>query len=106
MMVQAEQEWVDDNYSSDRHFFNQALFLTVIHAPLLSAAVRFEWTTNPDDPSFRTTWTSAEIGIRAGGGHAITLTAGQERGGLVCSNGICRFVQPFSGIRVRVQSSM
>jgi hypothetical protein len=106
MMVQAEQEWVDDNYSSDRHFFNQALFLTVIRAPLLSAAVRFEWTTNPDDPSFRTTWTSAEIGIRAGGGHAITLTAGQERGGLVCSNGICRFVQPFSGIRVRVQSSM
>lgn len=105
LQLQVEQEWVDDNYNTgEMKFSNTLLAATVARSPDITVTGRIEFTSNPLDLSGRKTWFSGELGYRIGGSHTMVLTFGQERGGQVCMNGVCRYVQPFSGVRVFVQS--
>jgi hypothetical protein len=52
-------------------------------------------------------WPSVESAISFGGGkHRMILFYGRERGGLKCSNGVCRQVQAFSGFRLSLETSL
>ena len=52
-------------------------------------------------------WPSIESAVSFGGGkHRATLFYGRERGGLKCSNGVCRQVQAFEGFRLTLETSL
>ncbi len=52
-------------------------------------------------------WLSAEAAMMFGdGAHRLIAFYGRERGGLRCSNGVCRQVQAFSGWRLTLESSL
>ncbi len=107
LTVQGEFESVSDNYNVSRERFeNYLVSVNLSQLPGLSIAVRSEFTSNPSDPSGRRDWFAGEVGYRLGGAHALVLTVGQERGGQVCTNGVCRYIQPFSGARLAIQSNL
>jgi hypothetical protein len=107
LTVESEHEWVNDNYKpANEKFYNQLTSVTLSFAPHLTVAARFEFTTDHTEEGGRTTWAAAEIGYRIGESHTVLVTAGQERGGLTCSNGVCRLVQPFAGVRCTIQSQL
>ncbi len=74
----------------------------------LSTELRLQLT---DDEALRKQegdlWPSAEVGYYFGKGcHRVIVFWGRERGGLRCSNGFCRRVQPFEGFRFTLESSL
>ncbi|MGE5811261.1 MAG: DUF6029 family protein, partial [Ignavibacteria bacterium] len=72
----------------------------------LTATIRFEYTTSEIDVSERKNWITGELGYRFGQTHVITASYGRERGGLICSNGICKYIQAFEGFRFSVLSQI
>ena len=105
--VQLEHEVVSDNYNIAREeYYNQLIALTLSWAPALTVGGRVELTTNPSDLSGRDQWFALDLGYRIGGRHTLVLTAGQQRGGQICVNGVCRYIQPFSGVRFTMQSNI
>lgn len=105
LQADIEQEWVNDNYNVARERFSNTLVgITLTQAPTVSLSGRVEVTSNPSDLSGRKAWFAGEVGYRIAGRHSIVVTCGQERGGQVCMNGVCRYVRPFNGVRVLIQS--
>lgn len=52
-------------------------------------------------------WPSVEAAMSLGQGrHRMALFYGRERGGLRCSNGVCRQVQPFAGWRLTLETTL
>ena len=52
-------------------------------------------------------WISGEAAYKfSGGKHRAIIFYGKERGGLKCSNGVCRQVQAFSGVRLTLETSL
>ncbi|NUQ82440.1 MAG: hypothetical protein HUU10_12580 [Bacteroidetes bacterium] len=106
--TQVQSEWIqsDDNFSPDPH--SSGIFLSWIQTidGFWNVALRHERTTNTFDPGGRKDWTLFETGLRLDGRHLITVSGGQERGGLTCTNGVCRFIQPFTGVRVSIISTL
>lgn len=103
--LQSEQEWVYDSFNTgNERFYNQLITLIGSFFGRLTAALRYEFTSNDFEISGRKNWILSEIGFRINSSNVVTVSAGQERGGQVCSNGICRYIQPFSGVRASLQS--
>lgn len=98
-------EFRDDNFNtSQENFYNQHIdFLTTLYQKF-SVTVRYEFTDNDFDVSGRKDWLALETGYRIDSGNVLTLTYGRERGGLVCANGVCRYVLPFKGFRFSLQT--
>ena len=100
--------------SRERSTFNEyrdeLLQLSVSHSPdwsLTLAAMRsgdrnerggLKWDDN------RRYWPYAELMVNVVEGHQVRLMGGHERGGLRCSGGLCRWVNPFQGVKVTVTS--
>lgn len=52
-------------------------------------------------------WAGVEAATRLSGGkHRAAIFFGRESGGMKCSNGVCRQVQPFSGLRLTLETSL
>ena len=50
-------------------------------------------------------WLSLELAYNITPTHRLSLMYGSQRGGLVCSNGICRIIPPFNdGFRINLTS--
>lgn len=49
-------------------------------------------------------WITGEVTFHLGPNHDLSVFYGNERGGLVCSGGICREEPPFDGLRVTLES--
>ena len=49
-------------------------------------------------------WANAEAKIDLSANNELLIFAGSEAGGKVCRNGMCRFVAPFSGLRVELST--
>jgi hypothetical protein len=80
-------------------YYNQFVSVTLAKAPAWAATIRMEYTTTEEDPTLKQFWITGEFTHRIGNAHTATVSYGTERGGLVCSNGICRLVEPFNGLR-------
>lgn len=106
-IIQYEYENVDDNYNTGQQNFNNHFIsiLTSIYKRL-SFSLRYEMTTNDFELSERKDWLISEIGYRISGSNLISLSAGRERGGQICSNGICRYILPFKGFKLTLQTSI
>ncbi|MEE9429703.1 MAG: DUF6029 family protein [Melioribacteraceae bacterium] len=105
--LQYELEFVNDNFNIDQENFNNH-FLTIIASLFNKAtfAIRYEFTNNDFDPSNRKDWLVGELGYRISGSNLVSLSYGRERGGQICSNGICRYILPFKGFRFSLQSNI
>ena len=106
-IIQYEFENVNDNYNSGQNNFNNNYFsmLNSFYRNL-TFALRYEFTNNKYDISRRKDWLVTELGYRISGANLITISYGKERGGQVCTNGICRYLLPFEGLRVMLQTNI
>jgi hypothetical protein len=100
-----ERQWVLVDEQGDRSSFaNQLFSVNVSKSPTFSVGLRHEFTSDEKVKDGRRFWTAIDVGFRLSTSHTITLTAGADRGGTVCSAGVCRIVPPFSGVRVSILS--
>jgi len=104
-----EQQWVHNSFrtsrEADQNFTNQFLSFTFSRSPNLNVTFNTESTNDDEEPTGKKFWWLSEISFKINQSNTILVSYGSERGGLRCSNGICRFVQPFEGFRAAVQSS-
>ncbi|MBD3401238.1 MAG: hypothetical protein GF399_13025 [Candidatus Coatesbacteria bacterium] len=49
-------------------------------------------------------WITGEVTFHLGPNHDLSIFYGNERGGLVCSGGVCREEPPFDGLRIKLES--
>lgn len=49
-------------------------------------------------------WLSGEVTVHLGPDHDLTFYYGNQRGGLVCSGGVCREELPFDGLKIMLES--
>ncbi len=104
---QYEFEIVNDNYNIEQETFSNHFFTLITSLyNKLTISLRYETTTNNFDPSNRKEWLVGELGYRIAGSNLVTLSYGRERGGQICSNGICRYILPFKGFRFSIQTNI
>ena len=107
LIFQSEHEWVSEgsNGAEDKFFNHLITFINSFYSSL-TASIRIEYTTTRKDVSGRSNWVSGELGYRLMQSHVITISYGRERGGTICSNGVCRYIQPFEGLRLSILSQI
>gem|GEM_PF-329859 len=105
----SEHQFVSETFESEfaenKEYYNQMLTVQVSRSPLFSVGGRVEFTTSEEDPSGDKFWYTLEGSYRIGRTHTVMASYGSERGGFVCTNGVCRIVNAFQGFRLSVQSS-
>lgn len=103
-----EQQWVHNSFraspQSDQNFMNHFLSFTLSRSPNLNLTANVEFTNDEEEPTGKDFWWLGEVNYKINQSNTITASYGSERGGLRCANGICRFVKPFEGFRITVQS--
>lgn len=98
-----ETQWENNSINiGDKNFMNQYNSLTFSSSPSLTLTVTSEFTNNDDEPTGKSSWFTGEISYKLNESNTFGVSYGSERGGLKCTNGICRFVQPFEGFRVAI----
>ncbi len=100
------QQYHDSTVPSNPDWDNVYVALTLSKSPTLAATVRMEATTDETDPSGKKFWAAGELSYRIKNSHTATISYGSERGGLVCSSGICRVVNPFDGVRLSLLTQL
>jgi Family of unknown function (DUF6029) len=107
LTLQSEHEWVRETFNEIKNnYFNQLITLISSFYSRITATIRYEYTTSNSEVSERKNWLIGELGYRLEGSHTITISYGSERGGQVCSNGICKYIQPFEGLRISILSQL
>ncbi|MBL0175655.1 MAG: hypothetical protein IPP94_10390 [Ignavibacteria bacterium] len=102
-----QQRFHDSSYpEGEQDLWNEFVSVTFAKAPLWAATVRAEFTTDEFEPSGKKFWMAGEFSYRLGNAHTATVSYGSERGGLICSNGICRQVNPFDGVRFQLVTQL
>ena len=100
-----ETQWANNSINiGDKNFMNQYNSLTFSSSPSLVLTVTSEFTNNDDEPTGKSSWFTGEIAYKLNQSNTFGVSYGSERGGLKCTNGICRFVQPFEGFRVLIST--
>ncbi len=110
----AETQFVSNStrLPDQKSFFNEYLSLSLSKSPDIIINGTVEVSTDKQDPS-RTDinkmvlnkfflWGIAEVTYKFSSANSMTISYGDERGGLKCSSGICRYVNPFHGFRLMV----
>jgi hypothetical protein len=88
--------------AGEKHFNNQYTTFALSHSPDLIFAASLEFTDDEEDVSGKKVWAKGELTYKFTSSNTITLSYGSERGGLQCSSGICRYVNPFRGFRLSI----
>jgi len=89
----------------DGRFINRLLTLEFSRSPLWSANARLEWSSTDKEQDGRQIWPVVGGTYRIGR-HTIGAQYGWERGGIICTGGVCRFINPFTGLRLFVTSKL
>jgi hypothetical protein len=101
----SEHQWV---YESTNHaqtdYYNHLFSLGLSKSPDYSVTLRYEFTSDRGTIDRRRNWTALDFAFQLSNSHRITLTAGGDRGGQICANGVCRIVNPFLGFRASIVS--
>jgi hypothetical protein len=104
----AEQQWVYNSARTVtpeedlRSFYNEFISLSISRSPSLILNFNAEFSTDKEDASGKKSWMQGELTYKFSSANSVTLSYGSERGGLKCSSGICRYVNPFNGFRLMV----
>ena len=104
--VEYQYESVFDSYNTQTDYYNQLFSITNSFESKLTVALRYEFSDNRYDVSGKRNWVTIELGYRINQSHSATISYGTERGGQICSNGVCRYLQPFEGFRFSLLSNI
>lgn len=95
--------------TSDYH--DQALALSIGKPEFFVFTVRYEhrnrapqWLVDLKKIGPETSWPLAELSLDLTTRHNLRIRAGAEKGGLVCTGGVCRFEEPFKGVKLVLTS--
>ena len=100
-----EQQWMNNSIRIDeKDYMNQFVALSFIKSPELTLTLNAEFTNDDEEPSGKKSWIQGEISYNINSANMVTASYGSERGGLRCTSGICRYVNPFNGFRITIQS--
>ncbi len=91
--------------SGDTHFWSQLTTLSVSRSPNIIVSGTAEFTNDEEDPSGKKYWIKGELVYKFTSANTIMLSYGSERGGIQCSSGICRYVNPFNGFRLTLMNN-
>ena len=106
-VIQYEFENVNDNFNTGKKdYYNQYISILTSIFSKVTFAIRYEFTNNNFEVSGRKDWFLTELGYRISGTNLATVSYGLERGGQICTNGICRYILPFKGLRFTLQTSL
>ncbi len=99
-----ETQWVHNSIrlSEDKNYTNQYLALSLQRSPNVTLTFSSEFTSDDEEPSGKNSWFLGEATYQINQSNTVGVSYGTERGGLKCTNGICRYVNPFSGFRLSV----
>lgn len=103
------QMLLDYDKGADLRFDDQYLALSISRSPDVSLTAAVERSNDPSeeggtkDVSY-TYWPSLELTYNFMQRHQVRLFGGYERGGLKCTGGVCRQVNPFNGVKVTLTS--
>lgn len=101
-----EQQWANNSIRiGEKSYMNQYLSLTFSRSPDINLSFNTEFTNDNEEPTGKKFWWLTEASYKINPSNTVLVSYGSERGGLRCANGICRFVKPFEGFRLSVQSS-
>ena len=88
----------------NQDFRDQLVSLSLVKSPDLTFTVNGEWTTDNEEPTGKSKWYFGEVSYNINSANVLTMSYGNERGGMRCTSGICRFINPFEGFRFTLQS--
>ncbi len=91
---------------SDGNYNNVLLTLEYSRSPRWSVNTRIEWTSTEKEQGGQQIWPVVGATYRIGNAHTVGVQYGSERGGVVCTGGVCRLINPFSGFRFTVLSTL
>ena len=95
LKVNFENQFVyNSSMTTKKDFLNELLSLSISKSPDLSATVSYEWTTSDEEPTGKKAWVLGEVSYKLNTTNSVTVSYGTERGGIRCTNGICRYVRP------------
>jgi hypothetical protein len=92
--------------ASDGHYDNLLLTLEYTRSPEWAVNTRIEVSNVKNEQGGRTIWPVLGVTYRLGTTHTIGIQYGSERGGTVCTGGVCRLINPFTGFRLNVVSKL
>jgi hypothetical protein len=87
-------------------FYNALVTLEYSQSPSWAVNARVEVSTTDKEEGGRQVWPVVGGTYRIGDAHTVGLQYGSERGGVVCTGGVCRFINPFTGVRFTVVSKL
>jgi hypothetical protein len=97
--------------SDTSDYYDQALALSIGKPEAFVFTVRYEkrsrapqWLVDLEKIGAETRWPLAELSLDLTTRHNLRIRAGAEKGGLVCTGGVCRFEEPFKGIKLVLTS--
>ncbi len=90
----------------DGRFQNALLTLEYSKSPLWTLSTRLEYTTTETEQAGQQFWPVVGGTYRIGSAHTLGLQYGSERGGVVCTGGVCRLINPFTGFRLSLVSKL
>lgn len=106
LKVNLEQQWENNSIrTGEKSFMNQYASVNLTKSPYLGLTVSGEFTNDKEEPTGKSSWFLGEIIYKLDQKNQVTFSYGSERGGLKCTNGICRYVNPFEGFRATIQTS-
>jgi hypothetical protein len=81
--------------------------LTLSQAATRSLTLSMIWASNPvSEFGNEDLWLSLQLSWTFGYNHDLLIKVGEERGGIVCSGGVCHYEPPFAGVRVELVSRL
>jgi hypothetical protein len=95
--------------SDTSDYYDHAASISVGKPELFVLSVRYERRNRVPDwliPKLgdETAWPMVELSLDLTNRHNLRIRAGAEKGGLVCSGGVCRFEEPFKGVKLVLTS--
>ncbi|HEX7345091.1 MAG TPA: hypothetical protein VF398_12555, partial [bacterium] len=102
-----------EDVSRDEIFGEFFTALSASRAPYGTVTLILEATADPDEGGGDRLslidqykgWLAAEVDFNFLERHNILLFVGKDRGGLKCTSGRCRYVDPFEGVKVTLRST-
>jgi hypothetical protein len=88
--------------AGEKDYLNQFTSIAFSRSPNIIIGGIFEITSDNEDPSGNKRWLKGELTYKFSSANTLILSYGSERGGIQCSSGICRYVNPFNGFRLSI----
>ncbi|MBI5402899.1 MAG: hypothetical protein HY959_05835 [Ignavibacteriae bacterium] len=100
-----ENQWAHNTtHATTPDYTSQFVALSLSRSPNLTLTMNTEFSSDKDDPTGKSSWYMGEVSYKVTSTQVVTASFGSEKGGLKCTNGICRYVYPFNGFRFTISS--